>query len=277
MKSTRKRSEKRRKNRGAGALKAIVAVIAALVIVTGLGYYKAYYQANTKKSTVEVSKRDSYDEFFEKVKKSGVTKDFKSFKFAAQHKRLRDLLEPGHYEIKGGLSNKALIRIFANGWQSPVDVVVPPYMRTLEKIASKMSSRFDADSAEFVNTLFDTALRDSLGFTEANYLSLFIPDTYQMYWTASPKEFILKMKKNYDSFWNEDRMARASQIGMTRDEVVTLASIVIEESKYEPELPRIAGVYMNRLKNGMPLQADPTVIFALAKMEVGRASCRERV
>jgi UPF0755 protein len=241
----------------------LIAVLTVAVIAYGLMRYTAYYEPNTRKAAVEISSKDNYEQAMDAISNSKVTVNFNSFRRAAGMSGLKRYLKPGHYEIKGGLTNKALIRIFANGWQSPVNVVVTPYMRSLQRIASKFSAKMDADSAEILKVLQDGALRDSLGFSEASYLSLFIPDTYQIYWTDSPKSLLLKIKKNYDKFWNDDRMARVHQIGLSRDEVVTLASIVCEESKYAPELPSIAGVYMNRLRIGMPLQADPTVLFVI--------------
>ncbi|MCI2082541.1 MAG: endolytic transglycosylase MltG [Bacteroidales bacterium] len=250
----------------------LVAAIAVslTVLVLAFRYYRIYYYPNTNKTVIEISKKDSYCDFLSEIRDSGLTKDFRTFDYAAGKKGLNHYLKPGHYVIKAGISNKALIRIFANGWQSPVEIVLPPYMRSFSRIASRMAGKLDADSSDFMAALLDASLRDSLGFTEASYLSMFIPDTYQMYWTATPRDLILKIKKNYDALWTEERDARASQIGLTRNEVETLASIVIEESKYEPELSKIAGVYMNRLKKNMPLQADPTVLYALGEPRPNR-------
>ncbi len=137
-------------------------------------------------------------------------------------------------------------------------------------MASYLGKRLLADSTAFITALKDKALMDSLGFKKETYLSVFIPDTYEVWWTISPKDLILRMKKEYDAFWNESRTAKARQIGLSKDQVMTLASIVIEETKYEPEMPTVAGVYINRLNKGMLLQADPTVLFALNQEGVTR-------
>lgn len=247
-------------------------VIAALtaVAIYGIIHYIHFYEPNTRKTSLDISKRYGYADAMEAIRESKATVNFDSFKKAAAISGLSRYIKPGHYEIKAGLSNKALIRILANGWQSPVNVVITPYMRTLPKIASKLSAKMDSDSADFIKVLQDSIFRDSLGFNKYNFLSMFIPDTYQVYWTDSPRSLLRKIKANYDKFWTDDRLARCTQIGLTRDEVVTLASIVCEESKYEPELSSIAGVYMNRLKEGMPLQADPTVLFVLGEPRPNR-------
>jgi UPF0755 protein len=116
----------------------------------------------------------------------------------------------------------------------------------------------------------DAAANREIGLDADNIICLFIPNTYEIYWTTPAEGIVKRMKKEYDAFWNESRTAKAKAIGLTKDEVMTLASIVIEETKYEPEMPTVAGVYINRLKKGMLLQADPTVLYALNEEGVTR-------
>ena len=104
---------------------------------------------------------------------------------------------------------------------------------------------------------------ESHGFNRYTYLAMFVPDTYEVYWTVTPLQLLDRLKKEYDAFWNDSRTAKAKAAGLTREQAMTLASIVIEETKYEPEMPTIAGVYINRLRKGMLLQADPTVKYAV--------------
>ena len=255
--------------------KAILLILTALFAVTAVfafHYYRTYYKPNSVKNDADiyVYADGSYDAFLDSLFKAGVVNDRNTFKAAAQKLGLAPVLKAGHYNIEAGLTNKEIIRIFANGYQTPVKLPVKGYIRTPEAMAGYLGKRLHADSAAFIAVLKDPQLMQSLGFKKETYLSVFIPDTYEVWWTISPEDLVKKMKKEYDAFWNENRTAKARQIGLTKDQVMTLASIVIEETKYEPEMPTVAGVYINRLKKGMLLQADPTVLFALNEKGVTR-------
>ena len=248
--------------------KAILAILAVLLIITAsiaARYYLTFYRPNSvsNKADIYVYESGTYDAFLDSLFRHGVVRDTRSFTRAANKLGLAGVLKAGHYNIDPGLTNKEIIRIFANGYQTPVDLQINGYIRNAESMASYLGKRLHADSAAFITALNDTELMRGLGFKKETYLSVFIPDTYEVWWTISPEDLIRRMKKEYDAFWNEDRTAKARAIGLTRDQVMTLASIVIEETKYEPEMPTVAGVYINRLNKGMLLQADPTVKFAL--------------
>jgi len=254
------------------AILIILVVLAAIAAVIALDYYRTFYKPNsvTNDSELYVYGNESFDNFLDSLFSKGIIKDKKTFAKAAGKLGLASVIEPGHYHVDAGLTNKEIIRIFANGWQTPVKLQIKGYIRTPENMASYLGKRLLADSTAFITALKDKALMDSLGFKKETYLSVFIPDTYEVWWTISPKDLILRMKKEYDAFWNESRTAKARQIGLSKDQVMTLASIVIEETKYEPEMPTVAGVYINRLNKGMLLQADPTVLFALNQEGVTR-------
>ena len=248
--------------------KAILLALAALLAITlaaGFSYYRTYYKPNStaNEADIYVYADGSYDAFLDSLLSSGAIKDSKTFIKAADKLGLADVLKAGHYNVKQGLTNKEIVRIFANGYQTPVMLQIKGYIHTPEAMAGYLGKRLHDDSTAFVTALHDTALMESLGFRKETYLSVFIPDTYEVWWTISPEDLIKRMKKEYDAFWNESRTAKARAIGLTKDQVMTLASIVIEETKYEPEMPAVAGVYINRLNKGMLLQADPTVKFAL--------------
>ena len=183
---------------------------------------------------------------------------------------LKENFKPGLYKVKGGLSNKAIVRMFANGWQVPMDLPLKGYIRNDETMAGYLGARLEADSTEFLAAMRDHELIGEFGFNKATILSVFLPDTYQVYWTVTPADFLRRMKKEYDTFWNKSRTDKAADIGLSKDQVMTLASIVIEETKYEPEMPTVAGVYINRINRGIPLQADPTIKFALNKPGITR-------
>ncbi|MBO6249382.1 MAG: endolytic transglycosylase MltG, partial [Bacteroidales bacterium] len=170
-------------------------------------------------------------------------------------------LKPGHYVVEKGKPSVYVPRMLRAGWQTPVNLTLSGMMRQKSAIARKISRQMMIDSASVAQALNDKELLSSYGFSPEDVFSLFIPDTYQVYWTDSMKEILDRQKAAYDAFWTADNLRLASAQGLTAKEVSVVASIVKAESNYEPEYPSIAGVYLNRLHTGMKLQADPTVAF----------------
>ncbi len=236
----------------------------------GVSYWMKYKKSNVKNEVVVKVYRDySYVEFMDSLKAEDALKSWKWFEKAAESRKLEKYVKPGRYELKKGMSNQEIIRMFANGWQSPMKMTFRGYVRKLDNLAYALSRWFEADSASFATVLNDKALIDSLGFRPETFIGMFIPNTYEFYWTTSPKNVVLRFKKEYDRFWNEDRLAKAKAMKFTPIQVSTLASIVAEETNTPGEWPKIAGVYMNRLKKGMPLQACPTVKYVFIESEPG--------
>ena len=180
---------------------------------------------------------------------------------AFNDKQVDVYMHPGRYEIKPGQTSVYVARMLNNCWQSPARLVLSGTMRLKGPIAKKISSQMLIDSASVHAALCDDELLSHYGFSSTDVFSLIIPDTYEIYWTASAEEILDCFKKAYNAFWTEERLQKAETLGLTRKEVSILASIVKGETNYEPEMPSIAGVYLNRLKRGMKLQADPTVAF----------------
>lgn len=170
-------------------------------------------------------------------------------------------IKPGHYLVGKSKPSVYVPRMLRNGWQTPVTLVLSGTMRLKGQIARKVSNQLMLDSATVRRALDDNALLSAYGFDSSDVFSLFIPDSYQMYWTASVEDLLDKQKKAYDSFWSESNLKKAADLGLSPKEVSIVASIVKSESNHEPEYPSIAGVYLNRLCRGMRLQADPTVAF----------------
>lgn len=170
-------------------------------------------------------------------------------------------LKPGHYTVTSSNSSTFVARMLKNGWQSPVNLVLSGSMRRKEGIAKKISNQMMMDTLAVLDALRDSALLAGYGFTTENVFALFIPDTYQVYWTDSIKTVLDKQKAAYDAFWTDENKDKAKAQGLTPMEVSIVASIVRGESNYVPEYPLIAGVYLNRLHKGMKLQADPTIAF----------------
>ena len=170
-------------------------------------------------------------------------------------------IKPGRYVISTESPSIYVARMLVFGWQTPQKLTLSGTMRSKGSIAKKISSQMMVDSVSVAAALNDPVFLAGYGFTPENVFALFLPDTYEMFWTASVTEIFSRMKKEYDAFWNSDRLAKARAQRLTPMQVSVLASIVSGETLKSFEYPVIAGVYLNRYRKGMKLQADPTVAF----------------
>ena len=170
-------------------------------------------------------------------------------------------IKPGRYVISTESPSIYVARMLVFGWQTPQKLTLSGTMRSKGSIAKKISSQMMVDSVSVATALNDPVFLAGYGFTPENVFALFLPDTYEMFWTASVTEIFSRMKKEYDAFWNSDRLAKARAQRLTPMQVSVLASIVSGETLKQFEYPVIAGVYLNRYRKGMKLQADPTVAF----------------
>lgn len=170
-------------------------------------------------------------------------------------------IKPGRYVVEPSFTSIYVARMLVFGWQSPQNLTLSGTIRTRERLAQKIAVQMMVDSAEVASALNDADFLEGYGFTPENVFAMFLPDTYQMYWTATVREIFDRFKKEYDAFWTEDRLAKARAQGLDRMQVSVLASIVSGETLKAFEYPVIAGVYLNRYRKGMKLQADPTVAF----------------
>lgn len=185
-----------------------------------------------------------------------------AFRLYARRLDLEHTFKPGHYVLRPGMSVVEVARMLKLGLQTPVRVSINN-VRTPAQLAHKLSRQIDADSAAIMRALTSKELAAEVGFDSLTLFSMFIPDTYEVWWTVTPEDFVRRMKREYDRFWTPERDALRARSGLSRLEVMTLASIVYEETRKTDEMPRIAGVYINRLRRGIPLQADPTVKYAM--------------
>lgn len=247
----------------------------AIIVLAGIiwfasDYYLTYKQPNvTGESVLLIYRSYTYPQLMDSIKATGAVNNWKSFSRAAKRKEFEKTFEPGRYLLKEGMTNQDVIRTISMNWETPVKLTLRGYIRKLDRLAGFFSRRFEADSLQFITAINDSLLMDSLGFTHESYLGMFIPNTYEIYWTASPREILKRFHKEYVRFWTPERLAKAESIGFTKEQVSTLAAIVIEETNNVQEMPKIAGVYMNRLRKRMPLQACPTVIYAHLETEPG--------
>ena len=180
-------------------------------------------------------------------------------------------VRPGRYAVSRDLSTLQLVRNLRSHRSVPVRLVVPA-VRTLENLAGRLSRLIMPDSAALIRCFTSDSVLQSLGLTRATVVTIFIPDTYEVYWEITPQQLVSRMQREHEVFWNADRIAKASDAGLSPEEVYTLASIVDSETAANAEKARIAGLYINRLNRGMPLQSDPTVIFATGDFSIRRVT-----
>jgi UPF0755 protein len=220
-------------------------------------------------AVVYIKTGSSYETVKDSLQAHLIIKNIRLFDFVARKKGYPHLIKPGKYVIKNRLSYLRLIDVLRSGQQTPVKVTFTN-IRNLNELAGRISRQIEADSAEIITFLMDEENYRKDGFTKANVISLFMPDSYQFYWNTNPGGLYSRMKKEYSRFWNEERQNRAKDMNLSRIEVAILASIIDDEVAKVDEKPRIAGVYLNRLRRGMPLQACPTIKFALNDFSITR-------
>lgn len=256
--------------------KATIAIIlVALLIVGGFLAYKAYsyaYSPNIScngEEFIYVPTGSNYDDLVSILEKSGCINDMESFKAVAKFKKYGEKILPGKYKLEDGMTNNALVNMLRSGRQTPVNVTFIS-VRTLDILAGKAATNIEADSASIAQMLKDEETAKKYGFNKQTFCSMFIPNTYEFYWNTSAEEFIQRMADEYKNFWNDERKAKANELGLSQSQVSTLASIVESETQKNDEKARIAGVYINRLKKDWLLQADPTVKFAAGDPTIKR-------
>ncbi|MBR1631021.1 MAG: endolytic transglycosylase MltG [Paludibacteraceae bacterium] len=189
--------------------------------------------------------------------------------FCAHAKMLHvDSVPAGCYRIADE-GDRQMLRRFGNGWQEPVRITFNN-IRTPQQLAGRLADQLLADSADFARWFNDGGRLAQYGVDTANLFYLFRPDTYEVYWTVTPQQLLDRMRQETDDFWTNGRLQQAAAIGLTPQEVVTLASIVGSETRNVAEMPTVAGLYINRLRKGMLLQSDPTVIYAVGDFSIRR-------
>ncbi|MDP1624046.1 MAG: endolytic transglycosylase MltG [Bacteroidales bacterium] len=210
---------------------------------------------------------------FEAVKdslvKKGYLTDPEKFEWLAQRKNYDQHIKPGRYRLMNGMRNNELVNLLRSGNQEPVKIVIQN-VRTNNELAGKIGKYLEIDSTQLMERFTDTSYLARFDLTPPTLFVLFVPDTYEFYWNTSVDQLFERMQREYEHFWNSRRRHQADSLHLSKAEVVSLASIVEKESNKNEEKPVIAGVYINRLKKQIPLQADPTVIFALNDYRIRR-------
>ena len=239
--------------------------------------YGAMFKVNTAfnndEAYIYVPTNASYEDVREQLEP--LLNDINSFDALATQKKYTTNLKAGKYVIKKGMSNNDIINSIRIG--NRAIKLSFNNQESIEKIAGRVSQQIEADSLSLLEAMTSKEFLTSSGFSDKTALGMYIPNSYEVFWNTSGEEFRDRMLKEYNRFWNTERNAKAKTIGLSRDEVMALASIVYEESKQSSEQPRIAGVYMNRIRIGMPLQADPTLKFAAYKLPKYKNTVIKRV
>lgn len=186
----------------------------------------------------------------------------KFFLYLADQMNMAPFMKKGRYKVTPKMTLIELVRLFREGKMKTADLVIAPGI-SLDIFASRCGSKLEADTISFYEILEDETFLSTLGFTSQTVYAMILPDKYNVYWHETPDELMIRFKKEYDKFWNIERKGKLERCGLSQIEVSILASIVSKETNKTDEMPKIAGMYINRLKIGMPLQADPSVKFAL--------------
>lgn len=223
--------------------------------------YTPNFQVGKEKTYFIIPEGGTFDSVRDTLYKHDIVNDVVSFSFLAKLMGYQEAVKSGIYEVQPDMTNIELIRLLRSGAQTPTYVTFA-YGRTVNDIAEPITRNIAVTPEQFLQAVDAFVGNNDDGFTKESIIGMFIPNTYQVYYTITPGNLVKRMNKEYHTFWNEERLQKAKALGLTPKEVSTLSSIVQAESVKEEEAPIIAGLYLNRLKRGIPLQADPTLVFA---------------
>ncbi|WP_143959844.1 endolytic transglycosylase MltG [Litoribacter populi] len=254
----------------------LIAVIAVTVLMTSMTFYfyQAFFSPNAlvdkeEPALLKIPRGATFKTVSDSLTKKGIVHDVVTFSFVAKVRGYQEAIKPGLYEIRPKMSNKDLVALLSSGRQTPVRLTFNN-VRTKEDLAEKVTRNLEMEQEEFENLLTDSVYYSKFDLRDETVMSIFIPNTYEVYWNVTPEGLFDRMYKEYEKFWNEERTTKLTQLNLDRKEVSTLASIVQAETQMSDERPRVAGVYLNRLRMNMPLQADPTLVFALQDFSIKR-------
>jgi UPF0755 protein len=253
--------------------KFIIIFVAIAFIIAGIRGYQLYqyvFRENVKTEFVlYIQPGATFEQLTDSLKLNDVLISLKAFHWVSKKKEYTKSIKTGRYLLKNGMNTNQIVNMLKGGMQTPLNVTFNN-IRIKEDLAGKVSKYLIADSLSILNLFYDENQIEKFGFNTENYRAMFIPNTYQFYWTTTAEEFAVRMKTEFDRFWNGERRKKAEEINLTPAEVTILASIVQSETAKNEELARIAGLYINRLNRGQLLQADPTVKYAVGDFSLKR-------
>ena len=247
---------------------------ALLAGIIGFNFYNRIYSENVKAdSSIYIASNSDFSKVKEEL--APYLNNEKSFQWVAEKKNYLNKIKGGHYTIKKGMSNNELIDLLRSGRQTPIKLSFNN-QDTIEKLAGRISEQIEADSTELVAAILNDDFLKKNDLTKETILGVFIPNSYEFYWNTSAEKFADRMIDESKRFWNSSRQQKANKLNLSKNEVITLASIVQKETANVSERPIVAGLYLNRLRSNWPLGADPTIIFAL-KQKNGQDKVYKRV
>jgi UPF0755 protein len=270
---------KEKTSKGGVVKKFIIALAVLFVIALGITcfiYYLDYFGPNVtaNQDYLYIHTGATYDDVYKTIRDEKIVKDSTTFNWAAGNMKYAGRVKAGKYRLHAGMSNRRLINMLASGAQEPVTLSFHT-MRLKQQFAGFVGKKLEPDSAAIINLLDSADFVKQYGFTTDDVYAVFIPNTYQFYWNTSPEKFFKRMYANYQKFWTPERKQQAADINLSPVQVSILASIVDAEALHDDEMPTIAGLYLNRLKIGMKLESDPTIIFAKNDFTIHRVLNRD--
>ncbi|HUH18871.1 endolytic transglycosylase MltG [Albibacterium sp.] len=254
--------------------KAIVALaVFVFILAIGIGFYvyQRYLAPNVTDSQayLYIPTGSDFEDLMKNLDDNKIVEDTATFRWLAERKDYPLNIKAGKYKLTEGMNNRTLINHLSIGLQEPVKLRFQN-IRLKQNFAGLLAKQLEPDSLAFIELLNNDSLANAYGFNHENFFTMFIPNTYEFFWNTSTEQFVERMHKEYNTFWTEERKAKAKALNLTPIEVSNLAAIVKGEALHTDEMPKIAGLYLNRLKKGMLLQADPTVIFATQDFSIRR-------
>ncbi len=254
--------------------KLIIYLIGSTLLITFTFYaYQIFYTPNVLVDRDDrlfiINSGATFRKVQEDLGRGNFVNDMVSFSFLARLYKYDQAIKPGRYHLERNMTNLQAIKLLRAGIQEPVNVTFT-HVRLIIELGEPITKNLSITPEAFYTALNGFIATNQEGFNDKNILSMFIPNTYQVYFNIEPTELIERMNREYNLFWNEERTRKAKAIGLTPIEVSILASIVQAETVKEDEAPRIAGLYLNRLKKDIPLQADPTLVFAVGDFTLKR-------
>lgn len=257
--------------------KTILYILLTLLVIGALAggwLYMRIYAPNTQVGDSEttylyIPTGGSFGDVKDSLAAHKLIKNMNSFTWVAGLMEYPGLVKPGRYRITKGMGNRQLVSKLRAGDQDAVDLTFNN-IRKKENFAAFLGRELEPDSLDFLELMNDSAFVNELGFSTETIYTMFLPNTYKVFWNSQPDDFFHRIYQAYENFWNSDRRALADSIGLSPQEVSILASIVDQETNRKDEMATVAGVYMNRLNTGRRLEADPTVVFAMDDFTIRR-------
>jgi UPF0755 protein len=255
----------------------MITTLIILIILGGIAGWQAYtiflepnvYTGQKTEVFIQIPTGSNFETVKKELYSNGIIVHRRNFELVSKIKKYPASIKPGRYKLTNDMGNFKIVRLLRSGNQEPLDVIFNN-IRTPEQLAGRIATQIEADSTSIIGLINNNQFLDSLGVTRNSVFTILIPNTYEFYWNTSARAFLTRMKRESETFWSGNREAQLAKINMNRHEVITLASIVEKETNMNDEKARVAGVYMNRLRQGWLLEADPTLVFAHGDFEMKR-------